>query len=183
MKNLLNANLKIWHLLLVFLVIALSSGGVVLAAEPLGVSSFFPKGEFYMAGASGSGGSPVTVPSDGTEVTVLSATFTVPSGKKADVAALFNGDALWNGSTPGYCRGEIRLDSPTGTAFLPGSILLVDGYVYSYNGNRHATLDMNAYKKAIGAGAHTAYVRMWTEEGGSGCLVYARSLMLVANVR
>src|SRR6187549_2487567 len=101
MKRLLSAELKVWHLLLLVPLIALSAGGAVAIGRAgpsqdqngLGSQSaeaFFPVGTFAM-GASAAHGAKYVKSVDG-KVEVLRVAFTVPAGKTADIVTFFNAE-------------------------------------------------------------------------------------------
>ena len=189
MRRLLKAQLRVWHIVAVLLVISVMTTGVVLArggdpATRLAASNerrttaigtdFLPSGKTRIAVSTSND---ATVVSPGGDQTVLTTSFRVPSHQRADVVALYNGDALAeNGG--GWCYLEFRLDSASGPTFAPGEEFPVDGYVYA---DAYPTLSVNGVKKNIGAGYHTVYVTM--DSTGPTCTLYDQSLVLLANVR
>src|SRR6187200_2018283 len=112
MKKLLSANLQVWHLLVGIAFIAMAmTGGVVIAGpyappawgeakvDAAAPAAFVPEGTMRMATAFAEVAQYVKA-TDGV-VTVLSASFSVPSGQTADIAAFFNAAAYKYPN--GYC--------------------------------------------------------------------------------
>lgn len=185
MSKLLRARLELWHLLVVFAVLALGGGGVAFAqgSDPHRLTQsqfpeakaegFLPAGTFYMATASKS--DQVYYNADGLEHETLKATFAVPSGKKADIVAFFNASAYKEGT--GFCYVKFRLDSMGGTVLNPGELGVADGDVFADN---YPTLAAQGFRKNVSSGAHTLYVTIRSTE--SYCEVENRSLIVLANV-
>jgi hypothetical protein len=189
MRRLLKAQLRVWHIVAVLLVISVMTTGAVLArggdpATRLAASheprttvigtDFFPSGKTRIAASTSNDAATVN---PGGDQTVLTASFRVPSHQRADVVALYNGDAFADNGG-GYCYLEFRLDNASGPTFSPGEEYPVDGQVYS---DAYPTLSVNGVKKNIGAGYHTVYVTM--DSTGPTCTLYDQSLVLLANVR
>jgi len=137
-------------------------------------TDFFPSGKTRIAASTSNDAATVN---PGGDQTVLTASFRVPSHQRADVVALYNGDAFADNGG-GYCYLEFRLDNASGPTFSPGEEYPVDGQVYS---DAYPTLSVNGVKKNIGAGYHTVYVTM--DSTGPTCTLYDQSLVLLANVR
>ena len=185
---------KSWHVLVALVAAGvLVMGGVVLAsdrgamktqspphsaaaADSVG-AKFFKGGRIRMTASSLTSSVEVGSSSD---TSVISASFRVPSGKKADVFAQFHGEAYNNASTAGgYCYGEFRLDGVGGDTFAPGEEWLVDNYLYG-PGN-YPTISMNGFKRRIGPGLHTVFFTM-DQAGNADCFIYGRTLLLTANI-
>ena len=186
MKKLLSANLQVWHLLVGIAFIAMAmTGGVVIAgpyAPPVwgeakvdaaAPAAFVPEGTMRMATAFAEVSQTVKA-ADGF-VTVLSATFSVPSGQTADIAAFFNAAAYKYPN--GYCYVEFYLDS-AGLTLRPDKLWVVDGYIYK---GGYPTISAQGFRGAIGPGNHTVFVKLQTT--GGDCYVNHRSLIVMANVR
>jgi hypothetical protein len=181
-KRLLSAELKVWHLLLVVVLLAVGTGTAVArqSAPPIdddsGVSSdrLFPSGAFKMAAAKSTDSLTVEV-ADG-EVTVLQVDFSVPSGKKADIAVFFNAEAYKYPN--GYCYLSFYLDGVGTTPLPPGEVWVADGYIY--NGG-YPTISAQGYKGKVGPGAHSVLVALTATVGD--CLVDDRSAILISNQR
>ena len=185
MKKLLSANLQVWHLLVGIAFIAMATtGGVVIAgphAPPVweakvdaaAPAAFVPEGTMRMATAFAEVSQTVKA-ADGF-VTVLSATFSVPSGQTADIAAFFNAAAYKYPN--GYCYVEFYLDS-AGLTLRPDKLWVVDGYIYK---GGYPTISAQGFRGAIGPGNHTVFVKLQTT--GGDCYVNHRSLIVLANVR
>jgi hypothetical protein len=179
-KRLLSVELKLWHLLLVVVLLAVGAGSTSVAqtAPPTDAHSdvssdaFFPSGAFRMAAAH-SNISQVVHSVDG-EVTVLQADFSVPSGKKADIAAFFNAEAYKYPN--GYCYLKFYLDGIGTGLFHPGQIWVADGYVYS---GAYPTISAQGYKGNVGPGAHSVLVTL--SATGGDCFVDDRSVILMSN--
>jgi hypothetical protein len=189
MRRLLKAQLRVWHIVAVLLVISVMTTGAVLARggdpasrqaashEPRSTvtgTDFWPSGKTRIVTSTSND---TTTVNPGGDQTVLTASFRVPSHQRADVVALYNGDGF-SDNAGGYCYLEFRLDSASGPAFSPGEEFPVDGQVYS---NHYPTLSVNGVKKNIGAGHHTVYVTM--DSTGPTCDLWDQSLVLLANVR
>jgi hypothetical protein len=186
MKKLLSANLQVWHLLVGIAFIAMAmTGGVVIAgpyAPPVwgeakvdaaAPAAFVPEGTMRMATAFAEVAQYVKA-TDGV-VTVLSASFSVPSGQTADIAAFFNAAAYKYPN--GYCYVEFFLDS-AGLTLRPDRLWVVDGYIYK---GGYPTISAQGFRGAIGPGNHTVFVKM--ETTGGDCYVNHRSLIVMANLR
>jgi hypothetical protein len=179
-KRLLSAELKVWHLLLVVVLLAVGTGTAVArqSAPPTdadsGVSSdrLFPSGAFKMAAAKST--TSMTVHEADGEVTVLQVGFSVPSGRKADIAAFFNAEAYKYPN--GYCYVTFYLDGVGTTALAPGQVWGADGYVYS---GAYPTISAQGYKAKVGPGAHSVLVTL--DATGGDCYVDDRSVILISN--
>src|SRR5690242_2587959 len=99
LKRVFSAHLKVWHLSLVVVLLAMGTGSTSAAQTPmtrqvsssLPPSAFFPNGAFNMAAAQSN--TSMTVHQADGQVEVLRATFKVPAGQVADIAAFFNAEA------------------------------------------------------------------------------------------
>ena len=179
-KRLLSAELKLWHLLLVVVLLAVGTGGASAGqtATPPGAGSnlsseaFFPSGAFNMAAAQ-SNNSLIVHSVDG-EVEVLRVNFSVPSGQKADIAAFFSAEAYKYAT--GYCYLKFYLDGIGTAALRPGQVWVADGYVYS---GAYPTISAQGYEGNVAAGAHSVLVTLNTT--GGDCYVDNRSIILISN--
>jgi hypothetical protein len=181
-KRLLSAELKLWHLLLVVVLLVIGSGTSFGQTGPptdadsshssLSSNAFFPSGSFHMAAAS-SNISQYVHAVDG-EVEVLRVSFSVPSGKKADIAAFFNAEAYKYPN--GYCYLTFYLDGIATTALQPGELWVADGYVYN---GAYPTISAQGYKANVGAGKHSVIVTL--RATGGDCYVNDRSVVLISN--
>lgn len=178
-KRLLSAQLKLWHLLLVVVLLVIGSGtsfGQTVA--PTGADSSrstdvsFRSGSFHMAAAK-SNTSQTVHAADG-EVEVLRVSFSVPAGKKADIAAFFNAEAYKYPN--GYCYLTFYLDGIATTALQPGELWVADGYVYS---GAYPTISAQGYERNVGAGTHSVIVTLHAT--GGDCFVDDRSVILISN--
>lgn len=165
MKNILNANIKTWHVLVLIAVLVLTNSAPVYAAPPFAVGDILiatdsSNTEIQLEGAAA--------------ITDLSATFTVPSGKTAKVVAFYSIFAV---ASYGGCGAEFRLDSPTGPILSPGEMKI--------DTNMGAT-DMNGFISDIGPGTHTVYVNMRSLAGEPDpvidCYLHNRSLILIVRI-
>jgi hypothetical protein len=179
-KRLLSAELKLWHLLLVVVLLAVGTGGASAGqtATPPGAGSnlssdaFFPSGAFNMAAAKSHNS--LTVHSVDGEVAVLRVAFSVPSGQKADIAAFFSAEAYKYPN--GYCYLTFYLDGIGTAALQPGQVWVADGYVYS---GAYPTISAQGYEGNVAAGAHSVLVALHTT--GGDCYVDDRSIILISN--
>ena len=164
MKRFLNADLKMWHLLLVVvLALVIGNGGTTAA---------FPAGSFKMYAAN-SAANQVVDAADG-RVAVLKVPFTVPAGQKADIATFFN--AAGYKYTEGYCYVTFHLDAIGNPALNPGEVWVADGYVFS---DKYPTFTAQANKANVGPGAHNVIVAL--RATGGDCWLESRSITLIAN--
>jgi hypothetical protein len=179
-RHLLSAQLKLWHLLLVVVLLAVGSASTSAGqtATPtrgdpnLSTDSFFRSGVFNMAAAQ-SQASQVVHSVDGM-VEVLRASFTVPAGQQADIAAFFSGEAYKYPN--GYCYLKFFVDQIGSAYLLPGRVWVADGYIYS---GAYPTITAQGYKVGVGAGEHSVVVALLTT--GGDCYVDSRSLIVISN--
>lgn len=179
LKRLLSADLKVWHLLLVIAVLAVSTDSTLAAqrvpsSNPnLSSDSFWPTGTFNMAAAN-SNTAQVVHSVDGA-VEVLRVAFTVPAGQTATIAAFFNAEAYKYAN--GYCYFTFYLDAiGEGNRLPPGQLWVADGYVYS---GGYPTISAQGYRGAVAAGAHVLIASLQTT--GGDCYVDDRSIILISN--
>ena len=170
-KRLLSAELKLWHLLLVAILVVVGIGGTSAAQTPTD-SKFFPSGTFKMAAAQSN--ISLTVHSVDGEVTVLQVAFSIPAGQKADIAAFFSAEAYKYPN--GYCYLTFYLDGIGTAALQPGQVWVADGYVYS---GAYPTITAQGYKVGVGAGEHSVVVALQTT--GGDCYIDNRSLIVISN--
>jgi len=179
-KRLLSAELKLWHLLLVVALLAVSTSSTSAgqSAAPTGDSSnlsgdtFFPSGAFNMAAAQSNDA--LTVHSVDGEVEVLRVAFSVPTSQKADIAAFFNAEAYKYPN--GYCYLKFYVDGIGSPALRPGKLWVADGYVYS---GAYPTISAQGYKVGVPAGPHSVVVTLNTT--GGDCYVDDRTLIVISN--
>jgi hypothetical protein len=179
-KRMLSTELKVWHLLLVVTLLAVSASaasagqGAPTGANPnLTADGFYPTGVVNMATAQ-SNTSMVVHSIDG-EVEVLRATFSIPAGQTAAVAAFFNAEAYKYAN--GYCYETSYLDTiGEGHALFPGEQWVADGYVYK---GAYPTISAQGYVGHIAAGVHSVIVTLHTT--GGDCYVDDRSLIVISN--
>ena len=179
-KRLLSAELKLWHLILVVVLLAVGAGTAVArqtapptdAGRSISTDRLFPSGAFKMAGAQSN--TSMTVHEADGQVTVLQADFSVPSGKKTDVAAFFNAEAYKYPN--GYCYLTFYIDGIGGTALHPGEEWVADGYVYT---GGYPTISAQGYLGKVGPGSHSVLVAL--SATGGDCFVDDRSLILISN--
>jgi hypothetical protein len=178
-RRLLSAELKVWHLLLVVALLAVSSSSTSAGlspshgASPATADGFYPAGTFNMATAQ-SNTSQTIHAADG-EVEVLRATFKIPAGQTAAVAAFFNAEAYKYPN--GYCYLTSYLDTVgTGPVLFPGELWVADGYVYS---GAYPTISAQGYVGHIAAGTHAVIVTLHAT--GGDCFVDDRSLIVISN--
>jgi len=179
-KRLLSAELKVWHLLLVVALLAVSSSSTTAGQNvPTGATpnltsdGFYPSGVINMATAQ-SNTSQTVHAADG-EVEVLRATFSIPAGQTAAVAAFFNAEAYKYPN--GYCYLTSYLDTVgSGRVLHPGELWVADGYVYS---GAYPTISAQGYVGRIAAGAHAVIVTLHAV--GGDCFVDDRSLIVISN--
>ena len=178
-KRLLSTQLKLWHLLLVVGLLAVATGASAgQNATPTGAHSdlssaaLFPSGVFNMAAARSN--SSLTVHAVDGEVTVLQVAFSVPTGKKADIAVFFNAEAYKYAN--GYCYLTFYLDGVGTVTLHPGQLWVADGYVYS---GAYPTISGQGYRGNVAAGPHTVFVTLQTT--GGDCFVQDRSVILFMN--
>ena len=110
------------------------------------------------------------------EVSVLQVDFSVPAGKRADIAAFFNAEAYKYPN--GYCYLTLYLDGVGTTALAPGQEWVADGYVYS---GAYPTISAQGFKGGVGPGTHSVLVAL--SATGGDCYVDDRSLILISNQR
>jgi hypothetical protein len=144
-------------------------------------NAFQGAGSFRMASATRT--TSVLVEGGDGPTAVLSVTFDVPPGKRADLLAFYNGQLTKaTTSTVGLCFGSIHLDSPSGAELLPGEQLLLDGGVAASGGAVHGeAASMQARKNGILPGTHELFFVATT--GGVGCRYGNNALFAVANLR
>jgi hypothetical protein len=178
-KRLLSADLKVWHLLLVIAVLAVSTDSTLASqnmtpSKPnLSSDAFFPSGALNMAAAS-SNTSQTVHAADG-KVEVLRVAFTVPAGQTASIAVFFNAEAYKYAN--GYCYLAFYLDSiGAGNQLKPGNLWVADGYVYS---GGYPTISAQGYRPSVAAGTHSVVVALHTT--GGDCYVNDRSIILLSN--
>ena len=179
-KRLLSAELKLWHLILVVVLFAVGAGTAVArqtapptdAGRNISSERLFPSGAFKMAGAQSN--TSMTVHEADGEVTVLHVNFSVPSGKKTDIAAFFNAEAYKYPN--GYCYLTFYLDGIGTTALKPGQLWVADGYVYT---GAYPTISAQGYLGKVGPGSHSVLVTL--SATGGDCFVEDRSVILISN--
>lgn len=181
MKNVLNGNLKVWHLLVTALAVMLLTGGTIALADTDAINALFPQGTVLMASASATSAAPLTTPGSG-KLEVLSVSFDVPAGRKADVQAVFSGFLQPNSGSFAYCFGEFRFDSPTGTALNPNTVA-----PYQLFGGPTAELPsqmtgtFTGFKKNLKPGNYV--LKAYLSSSSATCNVYERNMNVLVNLR
>jgi hypothetical protein len=179
-KRLLSAELKVWHLLLVVALLAVSASGTSAGlSTPTGASpnlspdGFYPAGTFNMGTAQSN--TSLTVHAADGEVEVLRVSFSIPAGQTAAVAAFFNAEAYKYPN--GYCYLTSYLDTiGSGPVLYPGELWVADGYVFN---GKYPTISAQGYVGHIAAGAHSVIVTLHAT--GGDCFVDDRSLIVISN--
>jgi hypothetical protein len=180
-KAILNSNLRLWHLVVLgVLVVALSGGAIALSAG----SDFWHAGTVRLDGTYSA--STVSISgSNNPAVRVLHLTVRVPSGKVADIQATFTADlhpdGIKSASEYAFCFGYITLDgSPSNSSrrFSPGQYQLIGGA--TINQPNAVSVSMSGIKKGVGHGYHT--VNVYISSSYNGCTLFARTLNVVASI-
>ena len=173
MKKILTAPVRLWHLMLVVILLATLTGTAVVSAAPL--SAFLPAGTMRMAVAYSD--SLYTVPEGYTNKIVLQQSFSIPAGKVGDVVAIGEVD-IQGGDLTGnqYCFGEYRLDTVGGTQFKPGSYIL-EGINPPPN---NLSLPIIGFLTGVGSGQHS--VKMVMSAGYADCIAMNRAMILLVNI-
>jgi hypothetical protein len=175
-RSILGSNVKVWHILLIgILALVLTGGGVVLAGAG---GSFFPAGKVRLASA----WSDESVSISGTDnppVKVLSANFSVPPGKKANLQATFSTSLLHNNGQFAYCFGRFTVDTaPPNHVFRPGPYQLLGGETAKEpNG---ITVAMTGFRANVGPGDHKVHV--YVHSAFAGCTLQERALNVIVNI-
>lgn len=177
MRSPLDRSVRLWHVLVVGLLVLVVTGGTAVLAAAGGAA--FPSGTVRLASAWSNESISISG-TDNPPVKVLGVAFSIPAGKTADVQATFSASLLHNAGTYAYCFGRITIDGATpNKAFRPGSYQLLGGKTDSLpNG---ITASMTGFRPNIGAGNHE--VRVYVNSAYAGCTLQERALNLVINVR
>ncbi len=182
MRNVLNGNLKVWHLFIFGLVFALLGGGAVALADTDAVSALWKAGQVRLAATSSN--TYINIDAN-QEFLVNEVSFDVPSGKKADVQAVWSSFLQPDNSGQyAYCIGKIYLDNNTtnNNLLTPGLYQLFgDGDAANKIVPSGLTVTMNGWRKNISSGAHKIQVYVAGSYGGG--TVADRSLILNVNIR
>jgi len=176
MKSVLTAPVKLWHLVLVSVIVASLTSTAVVSASPF-LLGFQPQGPILMGLVAGTDANPINVPAGGGNVAVLLKTITVPAGKVADLAVF--GEADMEGGATGYqyCYGQIRLDDPNaGRQFQPGNYIL-QGFNPPAN---NLSAPINGFLTNVHAGQHTVFLVMGASF--NNCYILNRSMIILANI-
>jgi hypothetical protein len=183
MNRFLSANLQVWHLLVgLGAVVGVGAAGVVMArpvsAPPVVHSSNGVMPAVYATGTIRIGSNVshdgVYIKSADGKKSVLSASFTVPSGQRADIVSFFNAEAFKYPN--GYCYLEFHIDSLSTAPLNPGELWVADGYIYK---GGYPTISAQGVQTNVGAGTHILYVSL--RATGGDCWVHDRSLILLTN--
>lgn len=176
MKAVLNSNLRIWHLVVAGVLLAVIMGTTIgLAAAP---AAFWPAGSIRLASAQNANTITITG-SNNPAVRVLRATISVPSGKKADLQAVFTADLHHGTGTYAYCFGEFTVDaSPPDANFKPGSYQLIGGEISTQP--NAVSVAMTGLRKGVGPGTHN--VDVYVSSAYGGCTLFARAMTVVADI-
>jgi hypothetical protein len=174
----LGTKVSLGHVLLlnavtVVIVAVIAVAATVGAASP---ASFRPSGSFRMVTAVNN--DVVDVHQAG--VNVLSASFTVPQGKVADIQATYNATIVSEdlGAGLGLCQVQMLID--TGTVLKPGQATLLDKGVDNGSGYYGEQRSYQAMKNNLGAGTHNLIVA--ASGGGTGCWYGPGTLFIDANL-
>ncbi len=182
MRNVLNGNLKVWHLLVFVTAMLIFTSGSVAFANPDAVNALFPKGDVYMVSSANNGDNNLTTPANGDKLEVLSVAFDVPVGKRGDVQAVFSGFLQHNAGTFSYCFGEFRFDSATGTPLHPntnGGYQLYGGAVSKLPDQITSTF--TGFRKGLRPGHYVLKAYLYSSY--ATCNVYQRNMNVVVNLR
>ncbi len=182
MKNVLNGNLKVWHLLVVAVALMVFTGSTIALADTDAINALFPKGTVYMVSSSATSDNALTTPANGDKLEVLSVSFDVPSGKRADVQAVFSGFLQHNSGTYSYCFGEFRIDSATGTALHPNTVnkyQLYGGTIAKLPDQLTSTF--TGHRKGLRPGHYV--LKTYLSSAYATCNVYERNMNVVVNIR
>jgi hypothetical protein len=180
MVRILDRNVKVWHLLVLGLLLGVLVGSTItIAATP---AAQWGSGNIRLASAA----SASTVSISGTDtppVRVLRTEINVPSGRVADIQASFGASLLPNKLTGtfAYCFGYFTLDSQTNTdpQFRPGQVQLIGG---PHADQPNAVgVGMEGWRRNIGPGRH--HVNVYINSAFAGCTLMERALNVVMNVR
>lgn len=176
MKKILTSQVKMWHLIVLAIVVTFLTSATIVAAEPL-AGGFWGAGTIMIAAASGTDSSQVTVPKGYADTVVLQKAITIPPGKSADLAVIGSAD-IEGGASTGYqyCFGQYRLDAIGGSQFKPGNYIL-EGFNPPPN---NLTVPINGFITKVPSGQHTVYMVM--EAGYADCYILNRSMIIIANI-
>lgn len=178
MRGILNSNLRLWHLVVMaVLLVLLTVGTIAVSAGP---AAFWPSGSIRLTGAQSDDSISITG-SNNPAVRVLRATLSVPSGKKADLQATFTAELQHGVGTYAYCFGDITLDgSPANSSnlFNPGQYQLLGGETAKEP--NAVSVAMMGIRKNVGPGFHS--VNVYINSAYAGCTLNARALSVVADI-
>ena len=176
MRGPLDSNVKLWHVLIVGALALVLTGGTVVLAGAGG--TFFPSGKVRLASAWSNDSIGISG-TDNPPVKVLSANFSVPAGKTADLQATFSASLLHNPGTYAYCFGRFTVDgAPPNNVFRPGAYQLLGGETATLpNG---ITVAMTGFRPSVGPGNHQVHV--YVHSAYAGCTLQERALNVVVNV-
>ena len=180
MKNVLNGNLKIWHLLAFGVAVMLFTGGAIAFADTDAISALWAPGTVRLGSSSAT--DTIEIPNNGTLVLVREVAVDVPAGKKADIQATFSGVFSQGGSdVPDYryCWGQIRLDTVGGALFNPGEYQIMGGQEDEVLTNQ--TMTFTGFRKNVGQGTHK--VQVYIKGSYNSCDVSTRNLNVIVNIR
>jgi hypothetical protein len=176
MKRVLDSNLRIWHLLVMGVLLALLTGGTFVVAA--GPAAFWPAGNVRLASAQNDNTISITG-SNNPAVRVLRTTFSVPSGRKADLQAVFTADLHHGIGTFAYCFGEFTLDgSPPDDQFNPGSYQLLGGSTATQPDA--VSVAMTGIRRGVGSGFHT--VDVYIDSAYGGCTLFAHAMTVAVDL-
>lgn len=180
MRNVLNGNLKVWHLIVVGILLMLTAGGTIALADTDAINGLWPQGTVLMASASSN--TSLTTTSGGPKLEALSISFDVPAGKRGDIQATFTGFLQHNAGTYSYCYGEFRFDSETGTPLNPNA----DGSYQLYGGTisqlpSQLTSTFTGSKKGLKPGHYV--LKAYLSSSYASCNVYERNMNVIVNLR
>lgn len=167
LKNITQSNIKLWHIIVVLVIMIVSRNLPTEAAAP------FLTGNIFIASSTNT--TPFSLTIGQPEATHISTSFNVPSGSVADLAAFYN--TRYELDSSGSCNAEIRIDSPTGPIVSAGESYLGGG------ANDYGTQSLNGVATNISAGDHTIYVTVEPEStpytGDPACTLAQASLILL----
>jgi hypothetical protein len=172
-----NTDLKLWHaLVLALLLVAITGSAVVIAASS---SHFFDAGKIRLASAATDNTLTITG-SNNPAVNVLTTSISVPAGKTAELQTTFSADLHHGIGTYAYCFGRFSLDGAVpDNAFRPlGSFQLLGGV--TANQPDALTVAMTGYRRNVPAGDHR--VSVFIDSAYAGCTLFNRELNVIVNI-
>jgi hypothetical protein len=171
-------NVSLGHVIVLnaLTVVVVAIVGLAAGVGAASLDAFRPSGSYHMVTAYSA--SSIDVHQSG--VSLLLGTFTVPSGKRADIQATFSANIVSEdlGPAVGVCQAEMLIDS--GTSLKPGNVTLLDKGVDNGSGYYGEQRSFQAFKSNLGPGTHNLLVTGGA--GGNGCWYGPMTLFIDANV-